>query len=308
MTDLFIILAAIAVDWCLGDPRSMPHLVNYFAWLAKQYELQLWRKGRSAFWSGMFFYVLVVAGGLLPCALIGWGLKTLWAPAFWLWSVFLIFQSIAYRDLVRHVNRVLIPLEQGDLIRARESLSWVVGRDTQYLDEQEISRAAIETLAESLNDGVVAPLFWALLLGPLGALAFRITNTLDSLIGHRDERYEWFGKVSARMDDLLGFVPARITGFLIWIIASRKDWTGYLKDARKHSSLNAGYPESAMARAIGVKLGGTNTYVGEIYEGPTFNHQCRTAEIEDIRTALRLTKSVYIGFIVFLLGLCLLCN
>ena len=300
MTDLPIILAAIAIDWCLGDPRSMPHLVNYFAWLAKQLERRLWWQGKSAFWSGLLFYGLVMSGGLLPCALIGWGVKTLWAPVFWIWSVFLIFQSIAYRDLVRHVNRILAPLEQGDLDKARESLSWVVGRDTLYLDEQEISRAAIETLAESLNDGVIAPLFWAALLGPLGAIAFRITNTLDSLVGHRDERYEWFGKVSARMDDLLGFFPARITGFLIWIIASRRDCSGYLHDARKHNSLNAGYPESAMARAIGVQLGGTNTYAGEIHEGPVFNPLGRPAKIEDIRAAMRFAESVYLGFIVLL--------
>jgi adenosylcobinamide-phosphate synthase len=310
MTDLFIMLAAIAIDWCLGDPRSMPHLVNYFAWLAKQFEQRLWRKGKSAFWYGALFYILVMTGGLLPWALIGWCFEQVWIPASWLWSVLLIFQSIAYRDLVRHVNSVLVPLEQGDLIRAREFLSWVVGRDTEHLDENEISRAAIETLAESLNDGVIAPLFWALLFGPLGAIAFRITNTLDSLVGHRDERYEWFGKVSARMDDLLGFFPARITGFLIWMIASRRGWSGYLKDAKTHSSLNAGYPESAMARAIGVKLGGTNCYAGEIHEGRVFNHQCRTPEFVDIRTALRFTKRVYLGVIILLIAFAVyfLCN
>ena len=301
MINLLIMFSAIAIDWWLGDPRSLPHIVNYIAWLAKRLEQWLWRRDKSALWTGMLFYLFVMIGGLLPCALVGWGLKGVWVPAFWLWGTLLIFQSIAYRDLVRHVIRVLVPLEQGDLVQARKALSWVVGRDTEHLDEREISRAAIETLAESLNDGVIAPLFWALLLGPLGAIAFRITNTLDSLVGHRDERYERFGKVSARMDDLLGFVPARIAGFMIWTIGVRRSWSDYLKDARKHNSLNAGYPESAMAKAIGVKLGGTNIYDGEIHEGAVFNQDCRATEPVDIRTALKLTKRVYLGFIVLLI-------
>ena len=306
MINLLLMLSAIAVDWCLGDPRSLPHIVNYIAWLAKRLERWLWRRDKNALWTGMLFYLLVMIGGLLPCALVGWGLKRVWIPASWLWGTLLIFQSIAYRDLVRHIIRVLVPLERGDLVQARKSLSWVVGRDTEHLDEREISRAAIETLAESLNDGVIAPLFWALLLGPMGAIAFRITNTLDSLVGHRDERYERFGKVSARMDDLLGFFPARITGFVIWTIGVRRSWSDYLKDAKKHNSLNAGYPESAMARAIGVQLGGSNIYDGEIHEGAVFNQNGRTAETEDIRTALTLSERVYLGF-VFLLILFAVC-
>jgi adenosylcobinamide-phosphate synthase len=177
--------------------------------------------------------------------------------------------GLAQRSLFVHVKNVLDALRSGDLVAARQRVSMIVGRDTQKLDANGVSAAALESLAESFNDGIVAPAFWFLLGGLPGLFSYKVLNTADSLIGHREERWRAFGWAAARADDVANLVPARIAGTLL-VLAG---WAGLLvmfKDASKHASPNAGWPEAAMAGALGVRLGGPTAYDGVVHERPVF--------------------------------------
>jgi adenosylcobinamide-phosphate synthase len=177
--------------------------------------------------------------------------------------------GLAQRSLFVHVKNVLNALRSGDLVAARQRVSMIVGRDTQRLDASGVSAAALESLAESFNDGIVAPAFWFVLGGIPGLFAYKVLNTADSLIGHKEERWRAFGWAAARADDVANLVPARIAGTLL-VFAG---WAGLLvmfKDASKHASPNAGWPEAAMAGALGVRLGGPTAYDGVVHERPVF--------------------------------------
>ena len=177
--------------------------------------------------------------------------------------------GLAQRSLFVHVKNVLDALRSGDLVAARQRVSLIVGRDTQRLDANGVSAAALESLAESFNDGIVAPAFWFLLGGLPGLFSYKVLNTADSLIGHKEERWRAFGWAAARADDVANLVPARIAGTLL-VIAG---WAGLLvmfKDASKHASPNAGWPEAAMAGVLGVRLGGPTAYDGVVHERPVF--------------------------------------
>jgi adenosylcobinamide-phosphate synthase len=177
--------------------------------------------------------------------------------------------GLAQRSLFVHVKNVLDALRSGDLAAARQRVSMIVGRDTQRLDASGVSAAALESLAESFNDGIVAPAFWFVLGGIPGLFAYKVLNTADSLIGHKEERWRAFGWAAARADDVANLVPARIAGALLVF----GGWAGLLvmfKDASKHASPNAGWPEAAMAGALGVRLGGPTAYDGVVHERPVF--------------------------------------
>jgi adenosylcobinamide-phosphate synthase len=177
--------------------------------------------------------------------------------------------GLAQRSLFVHVKSVLDALRAGDVVAARQRVSLIVGRDTQRLDARGVSAAALESLAESFNDGIVAPAFWFLLGGLPGLFAYKVLNTADSLIGHKEERWRAFGWAAARADDVANLVPARIAGMLL-VFAG---WAGLLvmfKDASRHASPNAGWPEAAMAGALGVRLGGPTAYDGVVHERPVF--------------------------------------
>jgi adenosylcobinamide-phosphate synthase len=179
------------------------------------------------------------------------------------------------------------PLVAGNLAEARNRLAWIVGRDTETLSEPEISRAAIESVAESLTDAIVAPLFWSVIAGGLGALIYRTANTLDSIVGHRTDVYEKFGKASARIDDLLNWVPARICAIFLCLFHSARRWRAICQEAASSASPNAGWSEAAMAYALGVRLGGDNHYDGLCVRGPVFNPSARAADPMDIARSLK---------------------
>jgi adenosylcobinamide-phosphate synthase len=177
--------------------------------------------------------------------------------------------GLAQRSLFVHVKNVLDALRTGDLAVARQRVSLIVGRDTQRLDASGVSAAALESLAESFNDGIVAPAFWFILGNIPGLFAYKVINTADSLIGHKEERWRAFGWAAARIDDVANLVPARIAGTLL-VTAGFGGLRVMLKDASKHASPNAGWPEAAMAGALGVRLGGATTYDGVLHERPVF--------------------------------------
>jgi adenosylcobinamide-phosphate synthase len=199
---------------------------------------------------------------------------------------FVASAGLAQRSLFVHVKNVLDALRAGDLTAARQRVSMIVGRDTQQLDVSAVSAAALESLAESFNDGVVAPAFWFFLGGLPGLCVYKVLNTADSLIGHKEERWRAFGWAAARADDLANLIPARIAGLLL-VLAGFSGLAVMFKDASKHASPNAGWPEAAMAGALGIRLGGPTAYDGVIHERPVFGTGPVPA-VEDLTRGLRL--------------------
>ncbi len=261
-------LAAVLLDFCIGDPRWLPHPVRFWGRWAYIVEKICYKAG---YFSGIFAWCAVVLPATAAAG-VCWWLAGLWHPyAADLVAVLIITHCIAARDLAAHAARVSTALAQKSLADARYAVSMVVGRDTDQLDEEGVSRAAVEAVAESSVDGVTAPLFWAVLAGPFGAAAYRAINTLDSMWGHQDERYTAFGWAAARADDLANYIPARLTAFAIAcaallvpagrpVQAVRCWWT----EGHKHRSPNSGIPEASFAGALNLVLGGTNVYDGEI--------------------------------------------
>lgn len=253
------VLAGYALDLALGDPRWLPHPVRAVGRLAAGLE-RVWRRsGLPERAAGALFWACVVAAAALAARL-----TSPRADIYWIYAL------LAVRDLDRHAAAVVRQLERGDLAAARRKLSMIVGRDTEALDESGILRAVIETMAENLSDGVIAPLFYLALAGAPGMAAYKAVNTLDSMVGYRDARHREFGWASARLDDLANLVPARLTAMLVWISAgilgydARRSIAVTLRDAHRQPSPNSGYPEAAAAGALGVQLGGPSSYRGVI--------------------------------------------
>ena len=277
------IVVAIIVDLIVGDPHGWPHQARFAGVLSTVYERLLTRHFSRSVRSGLLFWFVVVGTMVAGYVVIRIICSLISPIATYAFDAFIIYQAIAARDLHRHAEMVLQALVSGDLSAARKRLSYIVGRDTQALDASEISRATIESVSESLVDGIVAPLFWAVIGGAPGALIYRTANTLDSMVGHRTPAYEEFGKPSARIDDLLNWVPARLCALMICLFRVPASWSNVRREAAAHASPNAGWPEAAMAYALGVRLGGTNYYDGEPVEAPVFNASGRTAGVDDIR-------------------------
>ena len=210
-------------------------------------------------------------------------------------AVVLAYTTLAARDLARSARNVLVHLEGGDIAGARHALSMIVGRDTAGLDERGIVRAVVETVAENSSDGVLAPLFYLTLGGPALAMAFKAVNTLDSMVGYRNDAYKDFGWAAARLDDLANFIPARISAVLLCLVAwclpgasVRDAFRISLRDGRKHASPNSGYPEAAMAGALGLRLGGPGTYEGVVLDKPYIGDALRDFDKKTIEMSIRL--------------------
>jgi adenosylcobinamide-phosphate synthase len=208
----------------------------------------------------------------------------------------LAWPLVALRSLHDHVAAVALALQSSKIETARLAVARIVGRDPSRLDEAGIVRAAIESLAENASDGVVAPIFWGALFGLPGIVGYKAINTLDSMIGHRTIRHEAFGWAAARIDDLANFVPARLTGFLFAVVAQFPSaaWSCMARDARRHRSINAGWPEAAMAGALGVRLSGPRVYQGSVAEEPWLNEGARDPRAEDILAGLQLYRRAMI--------------
>jgi adenosylcobinamide-phosphate synthase len=224
--------------------------------------------------------VIALAAGL------GWGLQAAF-PSGWrgvALTGIIAWPCVALRSLHDHVAAVARPLEAGDIAAARIAVAEIVGRDPATLDEAGVARAAIESLAENTSDGIVAPVFWGALFGLPGIIGYKAINTLDSMIGHRTERHEAFGWASARIDDVANFVPARLTGLLFALLAPRRSdaMACMMRDARAHRSINAGWPEAAMAGALGVRLSGPRIYHGSVADEPWLNEAGRDPLAADL--------------------------
>ena len=267
----FILLLALALDALIGDPRWLPHPVRLMGWLTGLLDRALNREGHGesarVFLGGVAVLLVVGASAAAGWAVaqyagaLGWG---------WLAELALVAMLLAQRDMADHMVRVARALDRS-AEPARDAVRHIVGRDLRALDEHGIARAAIESGAENYSDGVVAPAVWYLLLGLPGLLAYKAINTMDSMIGHRSPRHHAFGRAAARIDDAVNWVPARLAGGLVALAALAvpgarpgRAWRTMLRDAPRHSSPNAGWPEAAMAGALGLVLLGPRQYEGEV--------------------------------------------
>jgi adenosylcobinamide-phosphate synthase len=290
------LLAGFGLDLALGDPRWLPHPVRGIGWIITKSE-QLWRS------SGI---PLRLAGMLLCASVVGFTTGFVWITLPWA-NVYWIYSLVALRSLDKESMAVVESLRAGDLNQARSGVAMVVGRDTGHLDESEIVRAVIETVSENLSDGVIAPLFYLALLGPAGMAAFKAVSTLDSMVGYRNERYSDLGWASARLDDVLNFVPARLSAALVWAAAAfvgmkvSKSISITLRDGASQSSPNSGWPEAAFAGALGVRLGGLNTYKGAACRKPHLGDEDRPLTIAvfgDTRKLLYASSLLMMGLVI----------
>ena len=306
MIALWIMLAGLAIEAMVGWPdavdRRIGHPVRWFGWLVERTERlgnrQSWSRSARIATGGLVTLFLVVLAGLIGLAI------QLFLPAGWLGLALMalvVSSMIAARSLHDHVADVARAFDVSGIAAARDSLSQIVGRATAELDEPAIARASIESLAENTSDGVTAPLFWGALFGLPGLFAYKAINTLDSMIGHRNARYEAFGKLAARLDDLANLIPARLTGILFVLCAgSGRVILVMFRDAGRHRSPNAGWPESAMAGALGIKLSGPRTYGETTSNDPWLNSGARDPSGADIRRALALYRWVVIAMAIIL--------
>jgi adenosylcobinamide-phosphate synthase len=272
---IFIIPAAVLLDLLFGDPRRFPHPVVAIGKLIGLLEKLLRRLIPDERLGGILLLLITVAATCSVSWLLLKGAYAISPYAGFIVAVILSWNCLAARSLHCESALVADALTRGDLDAARKFLSFIVGRDTVGLGEAEIWRGAVETVAENSSDGVIAPLLFLMLGGPVLGLAYKAVNTLDSMVGYKNERYLQFGWASARFDDLVNRLPARLTGFLMVIVSPivglrfRRAWQIMLRDGSNHSSPNSGIPEAAAAGALGVQLGGANRYFGLIVEKPT---------------------------------------
>ncbi len=308
--DLSLIIdagAAFLLDAVLGDPPRFPHPVRFIGRLIAKAEKVL----RSAIHSGGGQQAAEerIAGAILTLFVVGatfggvFGIlavaKQVSPVIFHGCNIYFIYSALAGRCLANESFKVYRLLRQGDLAGARKQVGMLVGRDTHTLDEKGIVRAVVETAAENTVDGILSPLFFIFLGLPFGmgaplAYAFKAASTLDSMVGYKNERYFHFGRASAKLDDALNYIPARLSGVFIPAAAFccgkgfRHSFQTMLRDRRNHQSPNCAYPEAAMAGALGVRMGGTNIYFGQPVEKPTIGDDIKELELRDIPETIKI--------------------
>jgi adenosylcobinamide-phosphate synthase len=303
VSHLFAIALALLLDVLIGDPRWLPHPVRAIGSLIAFLDQRL-NQGRYRRAKGIVAAVAVtgiVYGLSFFAVYISYSLSSLFGVIV---EAVLIFTAIAAKSLQEAAWNVLIPLEQGDMEKARRELSMIVGRDTENLGESEIVRACVETVAENTSDGITAPLFYAFIGGAPLALFYRAVNTCDSMLGYKNNTYREFGWASARLDDVVNYVPARLTAVVMVLVHGgrrmRHCFRVLFRDARKHPSPNSGWPEAAMAALLGVQLGGTNTYKGIVSPRPTIGDPLVPLKKDHIRQAVRIMLATVLLFAILL--------
>jgi adenosylcobinamide-phosphate synthase len=291
------ILSAYIMDLAFGDPRWLLHPVRIMGRLIIFLEERL-RRGQREYClriKGVVLAIIVVGGSAFVAYALLALLKRINPLLEVIAWIFFAYTSLAAGDLFLHARNILKEIKNRDVQAARRKLSLIVGRDTKDLPEEKIIAATIESIAENTNDGIVAPLFYLILGGPVLAIAYKAINTLDSMVGHKNEKYLYFGWFSAKLDDIANFLPARITGILLSIssfIAGKGFRSAFrimLRDGRKHPSPNSGISESAMAGALGIRLGGPYAYQGEISHKPYLGEEKMPINPLLINEALKLS-------------------
>ena len=331
MIRVISLLAGWLMDLLLGDPAWLPHPVVGFGKLIAAGEKR-WNKGENRRLKGALLAVALVLGAFLFTWSLLWLLRALpsliWSGSAILssngaWgslssamriglclegiaSAILIFYCLAGTTLIREVRDVFKAVDRS-LEEGREQVARIVGRDTSQLSAQEVRTAALETLAENLNDGVIAPLFWLALLGVPGMVAYKMINTLDSMIGYRNERYLEFGRFSAKLDDVAGWIPARLTAFLMLLVSGKLRLLPFVrKYGRAHLSPNSGYPESALAGILDCRFGGPHNYFGKEVYKPYIGENDRELTTADMERSVRINRWAEVVMVVIVAAVALL--
>ena len=300
MSDALIYILPLLIGWLLdlllGDPSWLPHPVVGFGKMISFGEKQL-NKGSHR----------MLKGALMAIFLIGFVFAITWFICYPLTSYFKLFTSIliffclAGTTLIREVREVFRAVDRS-LEEGRKQVARIVGRDTSELSAQEIRTAALETLAENLSDGVIAPLFWLAVGGAPAMMTYKMVNTLDSMIGYRTERYKDFGCWAARIDDIANYIPARLTALLMVLAAGKPQLIGFVwRNGRKHASPNSGYPEAALAGALDCRFGGPHYYFGEWFDKPYIGENARELTTADMQKAVRINRIAEILAIVIII-------
>ena len=309
-----VISVAGALDMLIGDSERLPHPVRFAGTAIEQGERLCRRIPAAPIVQGAVLTLAMVLATYAAVALMLNLLDSTAPWAAWIFSVLTVYFSISLKCLADEAMAVKQILDQQDIKAARRQISRLVGRDTRTLNEQKIAMAAIETVAENFVDGLVAPIFYACFGGPALCAAYRTVNTLDAMVGYKNERYMEFGRTAARLDDLANWLPARLSVVAV-CMASRITGIGIRGDIRRvvrrdcrcHSSPNSGFPESAFAAALGVRLGGPATYHGERTDYPWINTEGRVPCASDIERAVKLlyAASGIVYTVVLLCGMIL---
>jgi adenosylcobinamide-phosphate synthase len=285
------LLPAFLLDALLGDPRRLPHPIRLFGNVIAFFEKR-WNRNAHRRLKGALLTVMLVAG-VWTIFFVAEQLLRPYPVVAYIFAVVFIFYGLANRSLIGEALEVEKVLSNEGLEAGRKRLSWIVGRDTSQLNATQIRTAVLETLAENLSDGVVAPLFYYAIGGVPLLFAYKMVNTLDSMIGYKSERYRQFGCFAARTDDVLNFIPARITALVMLLVTFRWDVAPFvLKYGPKHASPNSGYPESAMAGILKCRFGGPNVYHGVLVEKPYIGENQREISAKDIRRACAVNFAV----------------
>lgn len=306
------LLLAYLLDTLVGDPEWLPHPIVFFGKLIAWGERML-NKGKRRMLRGGLLSVSLIAGTFLLLSLFFASyfvgilfLEPVLGSEILLFLLFTfeglgIFYCLAGTTLIKEVRMVFDALDRS-LADGRKQLSRIVGRDTSSLSHEEVQRAALETLSENLSDGVVAPLFYYALLGLPGMMMYKMVNTLDSMIGYKNERYLYFGRVAAYIDDFFNYIPARLTAILMLIAVGKPQLLRQVfREGCKHSSPNAGYPEAALALILGCRFGGPNSYFGKVVDKPYIGTSDKDLKADDLSKALGINKRV--GLLMLLLTL-----
>ena len=302
---LFTLLLGWLLDLLLGDPAWLPHPVVGFGKAIAFCEHRLnrgsHRKVKGAFVAIGLIAVTYIATCFLCYVLnyIGCTFFTLHSSLFTcFFEALIVFFCLAGTTLIREVRAVFLALDRS-LEEGRKQVARIVGRDTSELSAQEVRTAALETLAENLSDGVIAPLFWFAVLGVPGMLAYKMVNTLDSMIGYKTDRYKDFGCWAAHIDDIVYYIPARLTALLMVVVAGKPQLASFVwRNGHRHASPNSGYPEAALAGILNCRFGGPHYYFGQLFDKPYIGDNDRTLTTEDMRIAVRVNRTAEILMIL----------
>jgi adenosylcobinamide-phosphate synthase len=291
----YILFGAFVLDFLVGDPRWLPHPVVGMGTAISWFEPRFRALVSNLFFSGLLFAVfLITSTWVLSFAIVK--LAVYIHPLLGIGvQVLLLFYCFSAASLVDAAREVACPLEACDIKTARKKVAMIVGRETQNLDKVAVTRATVETVAENFVDGFLSPLFFALLFGVPGAMAYKMINTLDSMVGYQNETYLFFGRASARIDDAANFIPARISvlviSFAAFLLSAKRGGSAFktgFSQGRRHKSPNAGYPEASFAGALGIRMGGPNVYHGKRVDKPYIGGQFNDPRICGITRACEL--------------------
>ncbi len=289
------LLLGWTLDLLLGDPVWLPHPVVWFGRMIGWGEHRL-NHGSHRMAKGAVLAISLIALVFGLWWLVRWLVANPWVLL--ALDAIMVFYCLAGTTLIREVREVFLALDRS-LDEGRRQVARIVGRDTSQLTAQEVRTAALETLAENLSDGVIAPLFWFALLGTPGMLAYKMVNTLDSMIGYRTERYRQFGCWAARIDDVANYIPARLTALLMVLASGRLSLISFVwRNGRRHASPNSGYPEAALAGALDCRFGGPHYYFGELFDKPYIGENDRPLATADMKTAVRINRTAEILMVI----------